>query len=54
MKKKLLYAVMICSALATTSCNDFLENDPADGYSVEKVFSNETDMKSLLTELYSS
>lgn len=53
MKKKLLYAVMICSALATTSCNDFLENDPADGYSVEKVFSNETDMKSLLTELYS-
>ncbi len=54
MKKKLLYTALICSALAMTSCNDFLDNDPADGYSVEKVFSNETDMKSLLTELYSN
>ena len=53
MNKNLLYTAITIAVMTLSSCNDFLENDPTDGTSVETVFSSEANMKSLITQLYS-
>ena len=54
MNKKLLYAFVAGSLLSLSSCNDFLDVTPASGFTPDYVFSSETEMKSLMTRIYSS
>ena len=54
MNKKLLYVFVAGSLLSLSSCNDFLDVTPASGFTPDYVFSSETEMKSLMTRIYSS
>ena len=54
MNKKLLYAFVAGSLLSLSSCKDFLDVTPASGFTPDYVFSSETEMKSLMTRIYSS
>lgn len=54
MNKKLLYALIAGSMLSLASCNDFLDVEPASGFTPEYVFSSESEMKALMTRIYSS
>lgn len=54
MKKTLIYALIAGVTMSLASCNDFLENDPADGQSVESIYDNETNMKSRMSQVYSA
>ena len=51
--KKLIYMAALAAMMSLTACNDFLETAPADGKSVETIFADESEMKSLLTQVYS-
>lgn len=52
MNKLKLYTIAAVG-LALTSCNDFLDTEPASGFGVDEVFASDTEMKSLVTQLYS-
>lgn len=54
MKKTIIYALLASATFSLTSCNDFLEQDPSDGNTVEKVYGSETDIKSRMTQIYSA
>lgn len=42
------------AGLTVTSCNDFLENDPADGKTIETVYGSEAGMKARMAQIYSA
>lgn len=52
MKKFVKYILIFCSVLATTGCN-FLDQDPEDLNSIDKVFSNKTDTRKWFARIYS-
>ena len=54
MNKKLIYSLIAGSMLSLTSCNDFLDVQPASGFTPEYIFSDEAEMKALMTRIYSS
>lgn len=54
MNKKILYSILVCFIFSFTSCDDFLDNDPASGFTPDYVFSSEDEMKSLMTKIYSA
>lgn len=53
MNKKLLYSAIVCAGLSLGSCDDFLDVEPASGFTPEYVFLSENEMKALLTQIYS-
>lgn len=54
MNKKIIYSAILCLGLSTTSCNDFLDVEPPAGFTPEYVLSSESEIKSLLTGVYSA
>ena len=54
MNKKLIYTLIAGSMLSLSSCNDFLDVQPASGFTPEYIFSSESEMKALMTRIYSS
>lgn len=54
MNKKIIYSAILCLGLSTTSCNDFLNVEPPAGFTPDYVLSSESEIKSLLTGVYSA
>ena len=55
MNKKLIYAgLALCGMLSTTACDDFLDVEPGSGFTSDYVFSSDDEIKSLMTQIYSS
>lgn len=54
MNKTLIFTIITMVSLSFTSCNDFLENDPADGKSTETIYGSEANIKSRMTQIYSA
>lgn len=53
MNKKLIYSIIACSMLSFTSCDDFLDVESPSAFTPEYVLSTESEMKSLMTRIYS-
>lgn len=54
MNKKLIYSIIAGTMFTLASCDDFLDVQPASGFTPEYVFSSEAEMKALMTRIYSS
>ena len=54
MNKKLIYSLIAGTLFTLTSCDDFLDVQPASGFTPEYIFSSESEMKALMTRIYSS
>lgn len=54
MNKKLIYSLIAGTMFTLASCDDFLDVQPASGFTPEYVFSSEAEMKALMTRIYSS
>ena len=54
MNKKLIYSLIAGTMFTLTSCDDFLDVQPASGFTPEYIFSSESEMKALMTRIYSS
>lgn len=54
MNKKIIYSAILYLGLSTTSCNDFLNVEPPAGFTPDYVLSSESEIKSLLTGVYSA
>ncbi len=54
MNKKVIYPILSCLIFAFTACDDFLDVDSPSGFTPEHVFSSESEIKSLMTRMYSS
>lgn len=53
MKKSYLYIVLTSLALSFSSCEDFLEVQPSDGFTASYIYSSETEIKSAIAGVYS-
>ncbi len=54
MNKKILYSAIACLTLSFASCDDFLDVDAASTFQPEYVFTNENELKALVTRVYSA
>lgn len=54
MNKKLIYSLIAGTLFTLTSCDDFLDVQPGSGFTPEYIFSSESEMKALMTRIYSS
>lgn len=51
MNKKLIYSLIAGTMFTLTSCDDFLDVQPASGFTPEYIFSSESEMKALMTRI---
>ena len=54
MNKTLIYSLIAGTLFTLTSCDDFLDVQPGSGFTPEYIFSSESEMKALMTRIYSS
>lgn len=54
MKKVILYAAAVCSALCMNSCSDYLDKNPLNSPSDQTFLATETEMQMALASCYST